>query len=49
LGVRLGKVRLVSEYTSGSAPVPMYDMAMGKGGEAVSIASGSYNVTVKCK
>lgn len=46
LGVRLGKVRLVSEYTSGSAPIPMYDMAMGKGGEAVSIASGSYNVTV---
>ncbi|HNT74209.1 MAG TPA: SIMPL domain-containing protein [Anaerolineae bacterium] len=47
LGVRLGKVRLVSEYTSGSAPIPMYDMAMGKGGEAVSIAGGSYNVTVE--
>jgi uncharacterized protein YggE len=48
LGVRVGKVRSVSEYVSGAIPVPMLakDMGMGGGGE-VPIASGSYNVTVE--
>ncbi len=48
LGVRVGKVRSVSEYVSSPIPVAAYakDMGMGGGGE-VPIASGSYNVTVE--
>ncbi len=48
LGIRVGKVRQVSEYISGNNPVPVVarDMGMGGGGE-VPIASGSYNVTVE--
>ncbi|HOU12114.1 MAG TPA: SIMPL domain-containing protein [Anaerolineae bacterium] len=48
LGVRVGKVRSVSEYVSSPIPVAAYakDMGMGGGGE-VPIASGAYNVTVE--
>ena len=48
LGVRVGKVRQVSEYVSGYNPIPMFakDAGMGGGGE-VPIATGSYNVTVE--
>lgn len=48
LGVRVGKVRTVSEYVSGPIPVAAYakDMGMGGGGE-VPVATGSYNVTVE--
>jgi uncharacterized protein YggE len=48
LGVRVGKVRQVSEYVSGPVPMATYakDMGMGGGGE-VPIATGSYNVTVE--
>ncbi|MGC9394197.1 MAG: SIMPL domain-containing protein [Anaerolineae bacterium] len=48
LGVRVGKVRQVSDYISGYNPVPVVarDMGMGGGGE-VPIATGSYNVTVE--
>ena len=48
LGVRVGKVRQVSEYVSGYNPVPVVarDMGMGGGGE-VPIATGSYNVAVE--
>ena len=48
LGVRVGKVRQVSEYVSGPVPIATYakDMGMGGGGE-VPIATGSYNITVE--
>ncbi len=48
LGVRVGKVRSVSEYVSVPVPAIAYakDMGMGGGGQ-VPIASGSYNVTVE--
>ena len=48
LGVRVGKVRQVSEYVSGPVPIATYakDMGMGGGGE-VPIATGSYNDTVE--
>jgi len=48
LGIRVGKVRQVSEYVSGNNPVPVVarDMGMGGGGE-VPIATGAYNVTVE--
>ncbi len=48
LGIRVGKVRQVSEYISGYNPVPVVarDMEMGGGGE-VPIATGAYNVTVE--
>lgn len=48
LGIRVGKVRQVSEYVSGNNPVPIVarDMGMGGGGE-VPIATGAYNVTVE--
>ncbi len=48
LGIRVGKVRTVSEYVSGPIPVASYakDMGMGGGGE-VPVATGSYNVTVE--
>ncbi|MBN2392360.1 MAG: SIMPL domain-containing protein [Anaerolineae bacterium] len=48
LGIRVGKVRQVSEYVSGPTPIATYarDMGMGGGGE-VPIATGSYNVTVE--
>ena len=48
LGVRVGKVRQISEYISGPVPMASYarDMGMGGGGE-VPIATGSYNVTVE--
>ncbi|MBN2002748.1 MAG: SIMPL domain-containing protein [Anaerolineae bacterium] len=48
LGVKVGKVRQISEATSGYSPAPMVlrDSAISGKGEAISIASGSYNVTV---
>ncbi len=48
LGVKIGKVRQISESISGYAPVPMMmrDSALSGAGEAISVASGSYNVTV---
>lgn len=48
LGVKVGKVRQISEVTSGYVPAPMLmrdSMTVGTG-EAISVASGSYNVTV---
>lgn len=45
LGVKVGKVRQVSEYSSGAAPVALRVEGMG-GGDMSSIANGSYNVTV---
>lgn len=47
LGVRVGKVRFVTEYTNDVSPVPMYAAMEVKGGEAVNIATGSYNVNVE--
>ncbi len=48
LGVKVGKVRQISEVTSGYAPAPMVmrDSMLSAAGEAISVASGSYNVTV---
>ncbi len=48
LGVRVGKVRQISEY-SNAVPqaAPMMFEGRGGGGEAVQIASGSYDVTVE--
>lgn len=48
LGIRVGKVRQVSEYVTGNTPVPMLarDMGMG-GGSDIPVATGSYNVTVE--
>ncbi|MBN1488069.1 MAG: SIMPL domain-containing protein [Anaerolineae bacterium] len=49
LGVRVGKVHLVTEFTNNATPISVraaYDGAGGGGGE-VPIASGSYDVTVQ--
>ncbi|MBN1877280.1 MAG: SIMPL domain-containing protein [Anaerolineae bacterium] len=46
LGVKVGKVHQVSEYSSGYAPTSAA-MKLDMGGGDISIASGSYNVTVE--
>jgi len=46
LGVKVGKVHQVSEYSSGVASAPMAMRVEGMGGGDMPIASGSYNVTV---
>lgn len=48
LGIRVGKVRQVSEYIPGNNPVPIVARDMGMGGAGdVPIATGAHNVTVE--
>jgi len=46
LGVKLGDVRQVSEYSSGAVPVASYAKAEGMGGGDLSISTGSTAITV---
>ncbi len=47
LGVRLGNVRFVTEYSSNYVPAPRMAMEEGLGGGSVPVASGSFDVTVE--
>jgi uncharacterized protein YggE len=48
LGVRLGNVRQVSEYTNNAYPIVAQSMMMdARGTGEISVASGSYDVTVE--